>query len=113
MQAGLDRHPLSNTTPGGKLLASLGAYQVSRDEITDVLYSHTHFVLSSRSLHTRFDCDWSSDVCSSDLGSPPTLQKSAYCAARRSVTFSPLPPIMIGGRGFCTGIGSLYASSIV
>src|SRR5205085_7690023 len=20
--------------------------------------------------HTRFDCDWSSDVCSSDLGSP-------------------------------------------
>src|SRR2546430_14405430 len=25
---------------------------------------------SSRSRHTRFDCDWSSDVCSSDLGKP-------------------------------------------
>src|SRR5256886_9162354 len=25
------------------------------------------FFLSSRSRHTRFDCDWSSDVCSSDL----------------------------------------------
>src|SRR2546430_12408501 len=24
---------------------------------------------SSRRRHTRFDCDWSSDVCSSDLGS--------------------------------------------
>src|SRR5205085_10230484 len=25
------------------------------------------FIFSSRRLHTRFDCDWSSDVCSSDL----------------------------------------------
>src|SRR5205085_8434892 len=24
--------------------------------------------------HTRFDCDWSSDVCSSDLLSPATTQ---------------------------------------
>src|SRR2546430_11504948 len=33
------------------------------------------FFFSSRRRHTRFDCDWSSDVCSSDLGaqlgSPP------------------------------------------
>src|SRR5256886_11347729 len=29
----------------------------------DVLY----FFFSSRRRHTRFDCDWSSDVCSSDL----------------------------------------------
>src|SRR2546430_10084754 len=27
----------------------------------------SHFVFSSRRRHTRFDCDWSSDVCSSDL----------------------------------------------
>src|SRR6266478_9739873 len=26
------------------------------------------FLFSSRRRHTRFDCDWSSDVCSSDLG---------------------------------------------
>src|SRR5256885_8563135 len=25
------------------------------------------FVVSSRRRHTRFDCDWSSDVCSADL----------------------------------------------
>src|SRR2546430_5027459 len=36
------------------------------------------FFFSSRRRHTRFDCDWSSDVCSSDL--PP-----AYIAGR---TFS-------------------------
>src|SRR5438270_5191944 len=29
--------------------------------------SNTYFFFSSRRRHTRFDCDWSSDVCSSDL----------------------------------------------
>src|SRR2546427_980157 len=28
------------------------------------------FFFSSRRRHTRFDCDWSSDVCSSDLDEP-------------------------------------------
>src|SRR2546427_4229749 len=31
------------------------------------------FFFSSRRRHTRFDCDWSSDVCSSDL--PPRLTR--------------------------------------
>src|SRR5688572_2626634 len=31
------------------------------------LQSGTFFFFSSRRRHTRFDCDWSSDVCSSDL----------------------------------------------
>src|SRR6266478_5386267 len=29
------------------------------------------FFFSSRRRHTMFDCDWSSDVCSSDLAGPP------------------------------------------
>src|SRR5256886_8257255 len=29
---------------------------------------YVFFFFSSRRRHTRFDCDWSSDVCSSDLG---------------------------------------------
>src|SRR2546430_12179604 len=29
---------------------------------------YAFFFFSSRRRHTRFDCDWSSDVCSSDLG---------------------------------------------
>src|SRR2546430_17457886 len=33
------------------------------------------FFFSSRRRHTRFDCDWSSDVCSSDLiNSTPQLR---------------------------------------
>src|SRR2546430_11189402 len=39
------------------------------------------FFFSSRRRHTRFDCDWSSDVCSSDLST---------CAG--STTASPLDP---------------------
>src|SRR5256886_13469524 len=33
----------------------------------DVYLSRFFFFFSSRRRHTRFDCDWSSDVCSSDL----------------------------------------------
>src|SRR2546430_3714682 len=33
------------------------------DKVITVLF----FFFSSRRRHTRFDCDWSSDVCSSDL----------------------------------------------
>src|SRR2546430_3170768 len=39
------------------------------------------FFFSSRRRHTRFDCDWSSDVCSSDL-------RGRHLAA------SPLPPLL-------------------
>src|SRR2546430_10294374 len=31
------------------------------------------YLFSSRRRHTRFDCDWSSDVCSSDLDAPVTI----------------------------------------
>src|SRR6266478_5718951 len=34
------------------------------------------FFFSSRRRHTRFDCDWSSDVCSSDLQTTPLITRS-------------------------------------
>src|SRR5260370_655398 len=43
---------------------------------TNVTYLKTYIIslfFSSRRRHTRFKCDWSSDVCSSDL-----KQKTAY-----------------------------------
>src|SRR5688572_31520357 len=37
------------------------------------------FFFSSRRRHTRFDCDWSSDVCSSDLAPfGSTVELTAY-----------------------------------
>src|SRR5205085_3450551 len=48
------------------------------------------FFFSSRRRHTRFDCDWSSDVCSSDLPSPtrvggvePAVDALAGLSSRR------------------------------
>src|SRR5256886_8706081 len=38
------------------------------------LSSWAAFFFSSRRRHTRFDCDWSSDVCSSDLSSARTAR---------------------------------------
>src|SRR5256886_17702033 len=35
--------------------------------ISSICRSGFFFFFSSRRRHTRFDCDWSSDVCSSDL----------------------------------------------
>src|SRR5438270_1397412 len=36
------------------------------------------FFFSSRRRHTRFDCDWSSDVCSSDLVAPHNGRRTAW-----------------------------------
>src|SRR5438270_8665553 len=44
------------------------------------------FFFSSRRRHTRFDCDWSSDVCSSDLQRDgPELQR---CLGREGFKFT-------------------------
>src|SRR5688572_31629583 len=52
------------------------------------------FFFSSRRRHTRFDCDWSSDVCSSDLqgrGLPRGAERSALAGegARRGAVRGP------------------------
>src|SRR2546427_7911268 len=41
------------------------------------LFTFFFFFFSSRRRHTRFDCDWSSDVCSSDLASASSALISA------------------------------------
>src|SRR5256886_8149744 len=41
------------------------------------------FFFSSRRRHTIFDCDWSSDVCSSDLILDPDLAASVSCLLDR------------------------------
>src|SRR5256886_10342560 len=41
------------------------------------VYHMDRFFFSSRRRHTRFDCDWSSDVCSSDLNGNKPIAEDA------------------------------------
>src|SRR5256886_4445593 len=54
--------------PGAKVKSAVGciAYAAS----CGFRIRFVFFFFSSRRRHTRFDCDWSSDVCSSDLSYP-------------------------------------------
>src|SRR2546430_4439334 len=42
-------------------------YDLYIENYTYYIFVMMFFFFSSRRRHTRFDCDWSSDVCSSDL----------------------------------------------
>src|SRR5256886_4325995 len=53
----MKRRESGESSAGGKSCVSLEKAKDSGDD----------FFFSSRRRHTRFDCDWSSDVCSSDL----------------------------------------------
>src|SRR2546430_5719700 len=46
-----------------------------------MLQLHRLFFFSSRRRHTRFDCDWSSDVCSSDLKNSKLMQRQLALGA--------------------------------
>src|SRR5256886_4769590 len=51
------------------------------------------FFFSSRRRHTRFDCDWSSDVCSSDLRDHDRDQVGLPCEAPNAICVSATGPI--------------------
>src|SRR5688572_32561593 len=46
------------------------------------------FFFSSRRRHTRFDCDWSSDVCSSDLAIRTSMKPFRCWSVSRSARLS-------------------------
>src|SRR2546430_7959344 len=50
------------------------------------------FFFSSRRRHTRFDCDWSSDVCSSDLFG---VAWDAGATADRLIAAGRLTPVLM------------------
>src|SRR5256886_7377668 len=52
-------------------------------------YVRCIFFFSSRRRHTRFDCDWSSDVCSSDL-LEPTRRSVGERKRNNGITGAPL-----------------------
>src|SRR5690242_21030260 len=67
----------------------------SVDSSTICRFFFFFFFFSSRRRHTRLTCDWSSDVCSSDLRlaiSPPASRKSVEPAAMLQQYAQRAPP---------------------
>src|SRR5256886_4282219 len=77
--------------------------------VDNIAYSSSEalvvFFFSSRRRHTRFDCDWSSDVCSSDLYSylskrrTPVRAGSAACLSAYSRRGCCVPSIPMSSSG--------------
>src|SRR5438309_2277239 len=71
----------------------------------------TQFFFSSRRRHTRWNCDWSSDVCSSDLKVPsercPTCQGSGDVRVQKRLMITVEPGTEDGTRVRLTGQGTL------
>src|SRR5688572_31958903 len=66
------------------------------------------FFFSSRRRHTRFDCDWSSDVCSSDLLQTATATDTINI--RRMLTYSD-PLFARPSKTFFTTCAQVYAQA--
>src|SRR5690242_21152974 len=59
------------------------------------------FFFSSRRRHTRLTCDWSSDVCSSDLGTlsaPPVARGAGNAAFAEADAFPDLIAVAVSSR---------------
>src|SRR5260370_25235858 len=76
------------------------------------------FFFSSRRRHTRFKCDWSSDVCSSDLFLPNAVEAMAYpSTAPPEDALEALAPrcrtvvVKCGGRGAIAGEDGVRAAA--
>src|SRR5256886_13427224 len=78
--------------------------------IQGVFVIHILFFFSSRRRHTRFDCDWSSDVCSSDYhGQASLIMIVEGHLAHRAVVLDPGQGVAnlgpVGAAGCLDGLG--------
>src|SRR6266478_7577775 len=67
------------------------------------------FFFSSRRRHTRFDCDWSSDVCSSDLLNVDVTREIEYYA-KQSTNMTALITILGGFVAAIMAIGAVFGA---
>src|SRR6266567_7530301 len=75
------------------------------------------FFFSSRRRHTRFDCDWSSDVCSSDLLRDPVVvigdfdRPHIHLSVQRARTVSGKRQELVRAAAGFGGPGIVYAAT--
>src|SRR5688572_30873312 len=68
---------------------------LTRKIYTALVADQSYFFFSSRRRHTRFDCDWSSDVCSSDLvAGMPIQPQIQFNKTANTITARATAPVM-------------------
>src|SRR5260370_6711445 len=70
------------------------------------------FFFSSRRRHTRFKCDWSSDVCSSDLSRAPRRQ-AAQLEIRTPVRLRPCSTRRLDAWMSIVGLGLAFLAGVL
>src|SRR2546430_2999543 len=85
---------------------SASAYTLTSSRVV-IYLSAFFFFFSSRRRHTRFDCDWSSDVCSSDLTGDCAPDANTLCFARGTVRASMR---VIGSDGLAVAVAAVQTS---
>src|SRR5256886_10349875 len=70
----------------------IARFKCAPDRVRKFAHSFICFFFSSRRRHTRFDCDWSSDVCSSDLGRELDQQSNGLLSREVRVRVPGGPP---------------------
>src|SRR5256886_10490488 len=71
------------------------------------------FFFSSRRRHTRFDCDWSSDVCSSDLRRFADFKTQTLSPTRRMEHSRDCVKYVIVTGGVLSGLGKGISTSSI
>src|SRR2546430_5546478 len=71
------------------------------------------FFFSSRRRHTRFDCDWSSDVCSSDLHViSDHLEQGWELLCNGIVVFDDCGALLPDGQSVCAQTSTVRTSAL-
>src|SRR2546427_8129266 len=69
------------------------------------------FFFSSRRRHTRFDCDWSSDVCSSDHGAAVPARQTLQLLLERGGPLQKMP-VFPDQKAHALGRGNLETQAL-
>src|SRR6266478_766601 len=67
------------------------------------------FFFSSRRRHTRFDCDWSSDVCSSDLELARIKLRREAWQKNPAINLSEVRRLMLALESAIEGVETIYS----
>src|SRR2546430_3187486 len=94
----------------GQMVRKENSWEIIHTRVRSSVPTVSIFFFSSRRRHTRFDCDWSSDVCSSDLLRDLALQRLPRHCEHRSQRLPRNADAVLDRRGLEISAGDEFAA---